>query len=445
MNRPTNLGTELLTLNLGGLDHKRRLSVLGESPDLEQSVNNLTSRFDSHEVAFFHAVCSSTKGKELSNQEACISLVKNLGLDQKSQSKFSDVLFLGIGGSSLGPISAIHALKHKAENKPRVHFLENPDPYEWTALIRQLNRESTLVVAIAKSGTTFETLALYKLALDWLGPKRMRTHSVAITDPNKGDLRAFADQLKIPSLPIHPGIGGRFSIFSPVGLFPMRCAGLDTDLFLKGAAAVRQYCISENGQTNILHRLAIELVRSMQSHPNHVFMPYSSPLKLFSSWFVQMWGESLGKNNMGFTPLAALGAVDQHSLLQLLKEGPNDKITWFTSVQQVHERVVIPRILETDDLEAFKRLSLLTLDQLNRIELEATKKTLASSQRPFIEFALKDLSEEPLGAYYFALSYLTAITGTLMGVNPFDQPGVEEGKIYIRESLVQASVSKRDT
>ncbi len=435
----------VLSLDLSGL---RTLSMKSQTRSLSNFAQQhaaLSKRFDNLEVAFFNAVTPGAAGLEISAHDLCRKMAEELGLLGDTSEKFTDVVFIGIGGSSLGPLSVIAGLQHRTHARPRVHFIENPDPFVWSPLERTLNPEKTLVVAIAKSGTTFETLALFKLALQWLTPKRFRSHTVVLTDPTKGDLRAFANEMKLRSLPIHPGIGGRFSIFSPVGLFPMLCAGLDTELFVQGAARVRQFCLENPGETNVIHQLATELVQSMQSHPNHVFMPYSTPLKQFGSWFVQMWGESLGKAGKGFTPLAALGAVDQHSLLQLLKEGPNDKITWFTSLTQSDNRVVIPAILEAEGFEAFRRLTHHSLDELMSIEMSATQRSLASSQRPYVEFALQSLTEESLGAFYFTLSYLTAIVGSLMEINPFDQPGVEEGKIYIRESLLQANLNPRNS
>jgi glucose-6-phosphate isomerase len=153
---------------------------------------------------------------------------------------------------------------------------------------------------------------------------------------------------------------------------------------------------------------------------------------------VQLWGESLGKNGKGFTPLSAVGATDQHSILQLLRDGPDDKITFFITVDQVDDEVKIPKSPITPDRKnysAFRILEGHSLQELLNIEYRATSLVLTKQARPHITLGLDRLDERSLGALYFTLSTLTAFTGTLWKINPFDQPGVEEGKIYIRQAL----------
>jgi glucose-6-phosphate isomerase len=278
------------------------------------------------------------------------------------------------------------------------------------------------------------------LALTWLGRERWRSHLVVITDPQKGDLRAFAQQEGIPSLPIAPSIGGRFSIFSPVGLLPAALAGLSVSSFMNGAKQVRDYMEKAPVEKNPIFILANELIRLYPKRSVHVCMPYSTRLRLFGTWFVQLWGESLGKEGKGFTPLAAVGATDQHSILQLLRDGPDDKVTIFISVDQVDDEVKIPKAPDQAGgkiYPAFKILEGHTLHELLRIENHATSLVLTRQARPHFSLNLDRLDERAMGALYFAFANLTAFTGALWNINPFDQPGVEEGKIYIKQSLTQ--------
>ena len=166
-------------------------------------------------------------------------------------------------------------------------------------------------------------------------------------------------------------------------------------------------------------------------------MPYSTRLKTVSQWWVQLWAESLGKNSKGFSPIAAVGATDQHSLLQLLRDGPDDKITTFIVVDQVENPVKIPNLSSQMKcrLSTFQLLQEHSLNELLQTEFRATAQVLTRQNRPNLTFTLDKLDERSLGALYFSLGILTAFTGTLWGINPFDQPGVEEGKIYIREAL----------
>ena len=418
-----------------------------EGDRLEKTWATLSARFASKEIAFYSAPVDN----DVSRIEESIALADKI----LSSSKFRDVLFLGIGGSSLGPISLLSALKHRAKSGLNCRFIENPDPEDWRHQLAEMRPETTLVVPIAKSGTTFETLAQFLLALEWLGEARWKTQVVAITDPVKGDLRKFANAAGIPTLPIHPGVGGRFSLFTPVGFFAAALAGHDVRAFLRGATAVKEFCDKsvekKEFAKNPLFLLGPELIALYPQKKIHTILPYSTELKSFGAWFTQLWAESIGKDGKGFTPLAALGAVDQHSILQLMRDGPDDKVTFFFQVSECENDVKIPTLkkLATGpvaalDLPAFGILSGTTLHNLLRIEKEAISKVLTTQGRPHLTIQIDRLDEENLGALYFSLCVLTAFTGTFWGVDPFDQPGVEEGKVYIRESLLEKNSHRED-
>jgi glucose-6-phosphate isomerase len=426
------LGSAPLTLDWSNLTRVSH-AVNDGAQEISAAWNKLKARFHEKDVGFYNAPIQN----ELSQAEESVALAAQL-LQKRD---FTDCLILGIGGSALGPISLLTALKERCTTGIRFHFMENPDPTDWKGTISGLRPETTLVCAITKSGTTFETMAVLLLAIEWLGKARMKTHLVAITDPEKGDLKAFATQEGIPTLHIAPSIGGRFSIFSPVGLFPAALAGLSVTDFLQGAKQVRDYCEKHALEKNPLMILGRDFIRNYPKRPIHVCMPYSTRLKLISAWFVQLWGESLGKNGKGFTPLAAVGAVDQHSILQLLRDGPDDKITMFLTVDQVADEVKIPHLqsssspLGSHRFPAFRLLEGHTLHELLRTEYQATSLVLSKQGKPNLTLNLDKLDERCMGALYFSLSVLTGFTGTLWDVNPFDQPGVEEGKVYIREAL----------
>lgn len=408
--------------------------------------SKLKSRFSSGEIGFYDSLSNT----EISDIDASEKMAKEI----IASGRFSDVLFLGIGGSSLGPLSLIAALKPKTKKGLRTHFMENPDPTDWKATLSTLNPATTLIVCIAKSGTTFETLSLFLLALEWIGLDRWKTHTVAITDPTKGDLRSFATEQEIPTLKIHPTIGGRFSIFSPVGTFPGFLAGLDMREFMKGATQVRDY-VEKNStdakacEKNALFQISADLLAHFEKRPIHVIMPYATDLKQYGAWFVQLWAESLGKDLKGFTPLAALGATDQHSILQLLRDGPDDKVTFFMTVDQVEDEVKIPHLTQlrgksnSPTSAAFQILEGHTLHSLLRIEYQAIGLVLTKRNRPHFSIHIEKLDERNMGALYFSASVMTAFTGTLWNVNPFDQPGVEEGKIYIKESLTRLASERK--
>ncbi|MGE0616705.1 MAG: glucose-6-phosphate isomerase [Bacteriovoracia bacterium] len=405
--------------------------------ELEATWNEHKESLFSGKYGFFNAPTDDA----LSQARAAQTLAQDL----RATGKFTDCVFLGIGGSALGPISLLAALAHRrdAKNSLRFHFFENPDPMDWTSRIRALDPAFTLVCVVTKSGTTFETMALFLLALEWLGPNRWQENVVAITDPENGDLRHFCKKENLRTLEIAPSVGGRFSVFTPVGLFPLALAGHSVEEFLAGARSVQEYVKKTPPGKNPLFLLASHFIAHFATRPIHVCMPYSTPLRGIGNWWVQLWSESLGKNGKGFSPIAAVGPVDQHSLLQLLRDGPDDKITLFLTVDDFNAGVPpvkIPALLKqrypmATHLNAFTILESHGLDDLMKAEYRATSLVLTKNQRPNLTIQLDQLGEKSLGALYFALAVKTAFTGFLWKVNPFDQPGVEEGKVYIRDSL----------
>ena len=254
---------------------------------LKETWAKLKCQFNSREVGFYDCPIDPM----LSQIQETLDLANRI-LDQ---GHFTDCLFLGIGGSALGPLSLISALRERMTSPIRFLFLENPDPIECKSNLAQLKPDSTIVCVVSKSGTTFETLAQALIALDWLEKKRWVNHAVFITDPKKGELRSFATEHRIPCLSIDPSIGGRFSIFSPVGLFPIALAGLSIEDFLLGAKQVRDYSEKTPVEKNPLMILAQIFIEHYPKRNTHVFMPYATRLRALGDWFVQLWGESLGK------------------------------------------------------------------------------------------------------------------------------------------------------
>ncbi len=408
----------------------------GVEPDLallEGAWSMARARFNAQDAAFFNAPVDPTISALPESMRMAHALQERL--------EIKDCLFLGIGGSALGPLCVLEALSHQRSNAIRFHFKDNVDPLDWEETLGKLDPKHTLLVICTKSGTTFETLAQALCALEWmtaaLGETQALERAVLITDPEKGDLRKWATDSKLKwVLPIHPAVGGRFSVFTPVGLFAFALAGLDAQSFMKGAADARE-AFNQNPAHPLL-KLGAVLVKQAQAYPNHVMMPYSTKLKLLGSWFVQLWGESLGKDGRGFTPLAAVGATDQHSLLQLLRDGPNDKVVFFIRVKDTVEKATIPTHPSLERYPAFKLLMGHSLGALLDIEREAVRRVLKNQDRPSVTLELDSLDEASLGTLLFSFSVLTAFTGAAMQVNPFDQPGVEEGKVYIREALTAA-------
>jgi glucose-6-phosphate isomerase len=356
-----------------------------------------------------------------------------------------DVVVLGIGGSALGPIALRTALlspgwnvlsSSNRDGRPRLHVLDNVDPVTMASLLDRLDLGATLFIVTSKSGGTAETMAQYLVVRDRLeaAGRAVRDHVVFVTDPEKGALRRIARDEKIPAMAVPPNVGGRFSVLSPVGLLPAALSGVDIAALLRGATDMRSRCEAGTWATNPAGAFAVlQWIADVRlGRHGHVFMPYADGLRDMAAWFVQLWAESLGKvrpdgTNVGPTPIAALGATDQHSQVQLFMEGPNDKTVTFVVVAQ-QDDLRIPRLHgEHPDLSYLGGHS---LRELLGVERMATAGALAARGRMNMAIGLERLDAWHVGGLMMMLEIATAFAGELYGVNAFDQPGVELGKRF---------------
>jgi glucose-6-phosphate isomerase len=372
----------------------------------------------------------------------------------QARGHFADVVVLGIGGSALGPIALRTALCAPAWNqlddaardgRPRLHVLDNVDPRTIGALLDHLRFERTLFVVTSKSGGTAETMAQFLVVADRLrqAGRRLAEHVVFVTDPEKGALRALARQEGIPALAVPPNVGGRFSVLSPVGLLPAALVGIDTAALLEGAADMRTRCAPADLAGNPAGVFAVLqwLADTEVGKGTHVLMPYSDALRDMAAWFVQLWAESLGKigaegEGIGPTPLAALGATDQHSQVQLFMEGPPDKTVTFLAVSRPERDVQIPSLFA--EVPELGYLGGHSLFELLDVERRATAGALARRGRPNMTLTLDTVDAWHLGALFMLFEVATVYAGELYGVNPMDQPGVELGKQFTYAMLGRA-------
>jgi glucose-6-phosphate isomerase len=365
-------------------------------------------------------------------KEATKAIAKEL------QGQFDDQLVLGIGGSSLGAKALFTSLCHPFHNLlpkakrqgMRTFFPDNSDGSTFASLMEITDVSKAGIVAITKSGGTAETWAQLLYLQDKLGAAAMKQQVVAVTDPAKGALRSVATAQGWRTLPVPPNIGGRFSVFTAVGLLPSAAAGVDIDQLLAGAAAMTRRCSSYQLFDNPAYLLAsaLYLFDKERGRPLHVLMPYADALRETGDWFVQLWAESLGKNNHGPTPLRAVGATDQHSLLQLLMEGPNDKVTVFVAIEEPRVDLAIPKGFQ--DQPDVKYLNGIKFHALLMAEQQATAMALAAAGRPSITITLPKLDAFAMGELMMLMEIATGFAGPLYGIDPYDQPGVEAGKRY---------------
>lgn len=359
----------------------------------------------------------------------------SVSMGREIRERFEDVVVLGIGGSSLGARAVASALGGGLRNLrpreqrggPRLFFPDNSDPATFHELLSLLRPETTCFLAITKSGSTAETLSQLAIARAWLGDAH-RDRVIAITDPEKGSLRAIAGREGWRSLPVPPPVGGRFSVLTAVGLLPLAAAGLDVHALCEGADAMRRRCEEADPRKNPAALLATVLhAFDRRGKHIHVLFSYADALRDLGAWYVQLWAESLGKSEeVGPTPVAAVGATDQHSLLQLLMEGPRDKVVLFVTVEDRGEPMPIPTWHPEED--ALGYLGGKTLAGLIDAEAVGTQAALEAAGRPTLTIRLPRVDAHAVGELLFLWEAATAIAGPLFGVNPFDQPGVEASK-----------------
>lgn len=349
-------------------------------------------------------------------------------------------LVIGIGGSSLGARSVYDALVRPLSGTWRdgserdgldLLFCENVDPVEVSDYLDCLPLDETVVAVITKSGATIESMSTFLVVRDLLlrsDPNLYQAQVIAITDPEHGALRPLADDDGLQSLAIPQGVGGRFSVFTPAGLFPLALAGVDVEAFLRGAARGRDAALRQNLAENPAAAFAATQVLLYEAGATDVvFMPYSAGMAGIADWFVQLWAESLGKTErVGPTPIRAVGVTDQHSQMQLFMEGPPTKNVVFIEVAEEPVDVKVPKVPVS--CGTLDHLSGSSLSRIRAAELDGVRAALRGAGRPSSTFTLPRVDAEHLGELMMTLACATAIAGRLFDVDPFDQPGVEHAK-----------------
>lgn len=359
-----------------------------------------------------------------------------------------NLVVLGIGGSALGARALHQALCHPQHNHLSVarrhHRLalwvaDNIDTDFFYGLLDGLELRRTAFNVISKSGSTAETLAqflwVYRLLKGRMGADKARERLVITTDPEKGPLRRLVAQEGFPSLSVPPNVGGRYSVLTPVGLLPAAVVGIDLEELLAGARFMDVRLKAADHRGNLAYCLAglYYLFASLKQRNLLVIMPYATALGGMADWFCQLWAESLGKKydlagrvvHAGTTPVRALGVTDQHSQLQLYMEGPQDKLVTFLEVANFQHRLELPELFADPDLSYLAGHS---LNELFRVEGQATAFNLMKEGRPSLTLRLPEINAFTIGQLIYLLEVATVAAAAFFGVDPLDQPGVEGGK-----------------
>lgn len=371
------------------------------------------------------------------------------GAARKLRDGATDIVLLGTGGSSLGGqtlsqladfnVAGVGALRPG----PRLHFMDNLDPRTFGTLLERLPLATSRFVAISKSGGTGETLmqtiaSLSAIKAAGLGA-RIPELFLGLSEPAKpggrNGLRELLGGHGVALLEHHTGVGGRYSALTNVGLLPAAILGLDIAAIRAGAAAALEPVLAGNKAADVPSAVgaALSVALAGAGKTISVVMAYADRLERFTRWYVQLWAESLGKDGKGTTPLGALGPVDQHSQLQLFIAGPRDKLFTIVTVGCAGKG---PRLDPELSAQAGEPdFGGRSIGDLVAAQGRATAETLAKNGCPVRTIHIETLDERALGALLMHYMLETIITARLIGVDAFDQPAVEEGKVLAKRYL----------
>jgi len=352
--------------------------------------------------------------------------------------KQKNVVVIGIGGSTLGTYAIYKFLKHSKDLSKKLHFLESTDPIELQSKIDAIDLKDALFIVISKSGTTVETVSIWKYINSLV--KCDKTNTVVVTE-NDSKLNNYAQTNDMKTFEIPKNVGGRFSVFSAVGLLPLAVVGLDIDDLLRGTKWIYDgfFEAQDSTKQRILKKARFFAEYKNKFNINVVFS-YSSRLEGFNKWYIQLWGESLGKidinsTNQGLTPVGIIGPIDQHSFLQLIMEGKRDKTVTVVKVEDFHNEAQIPGI-RLKGLEELSYLENLNFSYLINEQADATIQALNDlNDIPCDVISMNGVDEYSIAALMYEYELLTSVVAKFLYINAYDQPGVEAGKIILKDKL----------
>lgn len=385
----------------------------------EKKLPLLLKKIESHKQGFYNLFETDAFIKE-------IEKIKNF---TNKNSHWKNVVVCGIGGSALGGIVLKDTLQ---KNNINFYFLENVDPDEILSLTNKINLKETLFIVISKSGGTIETVAQYLYFSELLSNNGYvkKEHIVMVTG-NKGFFWEESKKNDYVTFNIPENIGGRFSVLSSVGLLPASLMGINIDDLIQGAKKMVEKFLSLNPKNN--DPFIFALACYLSDEPIHVFIPYSMKLRSLALWYAQLLAESTGKEEKGFTLLPSVGATDQHSQLQLLADGPKDKLCIFLKVKKFDKEL---KILKNAVENKYNDLLLnKSFNELINLEADGTIASLHEKKISNLTINLENISPYSIGEIIILLQASTAFLGEMLGINTFDQPGVERSKIITKELL----------
>jgi glucose-6-phosphate isomerase len=401
---------------------------------IENSFKKLKKEKDSKTVGYY--TLPNTTATLFEEIENYINNNKDL-----KNNLIKNVAIIGIGGSSLGTKAIDSILRFKNPSEIKLYFLENGDPLNINDTLKNINKNDTIFIIISKSGTTIETTSIFKYVISRYEIDLNSSDTsklIAITDEDS-PLWEFALKYNISKFSIPKNVGGRFSVLSSVGLVPLAIAGYDVKAIISGALKFEEEFFTRK-QNHLLTK-AYYYYKHGKDKPINVLFSYASSFYYFNQWYVQLWGESLGKFNkvhkkVGLTPVGLVGSVDQHSFLQLVMQGPEDKTVTFIKINDFETDIKIPDI-KLDNITGVNFINNHTFSELINAQCMATLESVNEAGIPVDLITVTNLSEANLGCLIYYYELLTSCVGAMFDINTYDQPGVEFGKKKLVKKFVK--------
>jgi len=410
---------------------------LFEGTDVQESVMKsafyaISQEYESGEIGYYNLPHDS------------LSLIENV---QKfihthpllSSGAITDIAVVGIGGSSLGVKAVDSLMRSKNVETRKLHFFENSDPVNISRTMDKLVKEKTLFIIISKSGSTVETTSIFKTIISHfdLDLETAECEHVVVITGKGSSLSKFADHYGVTQFNIPKNVGGRFSVLSAVGIVPLTLAGYDTKALLDGAKRFLSRFF-DHKEDHLLEKACFFYAQSREQSINVLFA-YANDLENFCKWYVQLWGESLGKINeqeesVGLTPIGLIGSIDQHSFLQLLIEGVKDKTVTFISIEDFENDLSVPDI-SLKYIEKTDFINNKSFNALINAQCDATRESLVQNDVAVDGIVIEKICEANIGTMIIYYELLTSLTGAMLSVNTYDQPGVELGKVILYEKF----------
>ena len=351
--------------------------------------------------------------------------------------KEKSIYVIGIGGSTLGTKAIYTFLRTTSNFRKKLYFLDTIDPLRINYLLSLSDLNKSHFVIISKSGSTIEPVSILKYIESQV--KISKNNSTVISSRDS-TLYKFAKKNEIKTFLIPDNVGGRFSVFSPVGLLPLSIIGVNIQSLLKGCSKVHDGFFNQSDYYDLIINKARFLVENKSRFVMNVVFSYSSVFKDFNKWFVQLWAESLGKKNInntrqGLTPIALLGPDDQHSFLQLIMDGVRDKTVTLFKIENLNDESLIPAdnkfsIFQSDFLNGKSFNELINLQADSTYEAILQEKDI-----PCDIVTISKINEENIAKLMYRFFLLTSCVGSFLQINTYDQPGVELGKEILKKKL----------